>query len=309
MNSAIGSGKTLDEAVMDALTRLGARPDQVTLKKLEEGGPAGLMGGAVRLFRVRATWRPEFAPPPPPPPAPRPERAAYRDDEDAMATADEPSRGERGDRGERGGRSDRGERPSRGGRGERGERRERSERPARADRPERAERPRRPQTPLDPNERFEVDDAFLAKVRAETEWLLERLGFVATVTVEHEADEVTVSLQSEVDDALLTGRRGDTRLSIQHVLSRLVNPRRGPGAHLLVDVNGYWAERKSSLLARARALAAEALASGDEAMTEPLSAEERRVVHRALTADGSVTTESFGDGALKRIAIRPAVQG
>jgi len=30
---------------------------------------------------------------------------------------------------------------------------------------------------------------------------------------------------------------------------------------------------------------------------------------RALTADGSVTTESYGEGALKRIAIRPALKG
>ncbi len=289
MNSAIGSGNTLEDAVLAALTTLGARPDQVTLKKLEEGGPAGLMGSVARPFRVRATWRPEFAPPPPPPPAPRIERSDPEYDERPRYEAS-PREG-RGDRGGRG-------RPEKGG--------ERRERPARADRPE---RPRRPSTPLDPSERFQVDDAFLEKVKQEASWLLEKLGFEALVSVANEEDEVTVSLQSEADDALLTGRRGDTRLSIQHVLSRLVNPRRGPGAHLLVDVNGYWAERKSALLSRAQALAAEALASGEEAMTEPLSAEERRVVHRALTADGSVTTESFGDGALKRISIRPAVKG
>lgn len=289
MNSAVGSGPTLEDAVLAALNTLGARPDQVTLKKLEEGGPAGLMGGVARPFRVRATWRPEFAPPPPPPPAPRAERPAPSYDESPRYD-ERPRRG----REERGGRAGREGRP---------ERRERPERAPRAD------RPRRPMTPLDPSERFQVDEAFLAKVRQDAEWLLEKLGMEGSVTVTHEEDEVTVSLQSDVDDALLTGRRGDTRLSIQHVLSRLVNPRRGPGAHLLVDVNGYWAERKSSLLERARALAAEAIASGDEATTEPLSAEERRVVHRALTADGTVTTESFGDGALKRISIRPAVQG
>jgi len=290
VNSAVGSGPTLEDAVLAALNELGARPDQVVLKKLEEGGPAGLMGAAARPFRVRATWRPEFAPPPPPPPAPKPERPAY---EERPSYDERPRRG-REERGPRGGRE---------GRSGGGERRERPERAPRAD------RPRRPMTPLDPSERFQVDDAFLAKVKQDAEWLLEKLGMEGTVTVAHEEDEVTVSLQSEVDDALLTGRRGDTRLSIQHVLSRLVNPRRGPGAHLLVDVNGYWAERKESLLSRARALAAEAIASGDEATTEPLSAEERRVVHRALTADGTVTTESFGDGALKRISIRPAVQG
>ncbi len=300
MNSAVGSGNTLEEAVLDALNTLGARPDQATLKKLEEGGPAGLMGGVARLFRVRATWRPEFAPPPPPPPAPKAERNAYSEDEEIDHG---PARQDRIDRSAAEDRGARGDRGVRGGRPERGERRER---PSRGDRPE---RPRRPRTPLEPGERFDVDDAFLAKVRTDAEWLLERLGFEAKVAVAHEDDEVTVSLTSETDDALLTGRRGETRLSIQHVLSRLVNPRRGPGAHLLVDVNGYWAERKESLLGRARALAAEAIASGDEALTEPLSPEERRVIHRALTADGSVTTESYGDGVLKRIAIRPAIKG
>jgi spoIIIJ-associated protein len=283
VNSAVGTGPTLEDAVLAALNVLGARPDQVTLKKLEDGGTGGLMGAVARPFRVRATWRPEFAPPPPPPPAPKPERPE--------PVYEERPRRERGDR-------------ERGPRGARPE--GRRERPERSPRPD---RPRRPSTPLDPSERFVVDEEFLAKVKQDAEWLIEKLGFEATVEVAHEEDEVTVSLKSEVDDALLTGRRGDTRLSIQHVLSRLVNPRRGPGAHLLVDVNGYWAERKDSLLSRARALAAEAIASGDEATTEPLSAEERRVVHRALTADGTVTTESFGDGALKRISIRPAVQG
>lgn len=290
MQSAVGTGSTLEAAVADALAQLRARPDQVTLKKLEEGGPAGLMGQTPRPFRVRATWRPEFAPPPPPPPAPKPERPAFHSDEYAEAPAYR----------ERGGR------PDRGDRGGRGDRPGRSERPQRADRPE---RPRRPSVPLDPSQRFQVDDAFLAKVKEETAWLLAQLGFEATVEVAGEADEVTVSLHSDVDDALLTGRRGDTRLSIQHVVSRLVNPKRGPGAHVMVDVNGYWARRREDLLERARGLAKTALETGEEMTTEPLSAEERRVVHRTITADGTIVTESLGDGALKRIAIRPATQG
>jgi hypothetical protein len=34
-------------------------------------------------------------------------------------------------------------------------------------------------TPLDPSERFQVDDAFLAKVKQDAEWLLEKLGMEA----------------------------------------------------------------------------------------------------------------------------------
>jgi hypothetical protein len=39
-----------------------------------------------------------------------------------------------------------------------------------------------------------------------------------------------------------------------------------------------------------------------------LAAEERHLVHRVLAEDPRVATESFGDGALKRISIR-ALEG
>jgi len=285
VNSAVGAGPTLEAAVEDALVRLGAAPEQVTLKKLEDGGPGGLMGAVARPFRVRATWRPEFAPPPPPPPTPI-DRSARERERESYGESSRPPR----DR-------DRGERGPRGGRGERGERRERA---PRADRPD---RPRRPSTPYE-GEPLEVDAAFLDKTKAEAEWLIKGMGLVANVEVSFDGEEVLVAVTSDEDEALLTGRRGDTRLSIQQVLSRLVNPRRGPGAHLVVDVNGYLAGRRNELLANAQALAQEAIATGEEQLTEPLSSDERRAVHRALTKDGTVETESYGDGAMKRVAIR-----
>ncbi len=293
MNSAIGSGKTLEAAVEDALVRLGASPDKVTLKKLEDGGPGGLMGAQERPFRVRATWRPEFAPPPPPPAAPI-DRSA-RESYPHSGEASRPRR-EREERGPRGPREDR----PRGG--ERGERRER---PGRFDRGDRPERSRRPSTPWE-GEPLAVDAEFLARTKSEAEWLIKGLGLTANVEVSYDGEEVLVAVTSDEDEALLTGRRGDTRISIQQVLSRLVNPRRGPGAHVVVDVNGYLSGRKNELLSRAHELAREALASGEEQLTEPLSSDERRAVHRALTKDGTVETESYGDGALKRVAIRPS---
>jgi spoIIIJ-associated protein len=121
-------------------------------------------------------------------------------------------------------------------------------------------------------------------------------------------DEVLVAIESTVDDAILTGRRGETRMAIQAVLSRLVNPRRGAAAHVMVDVNGYWQKRRDTLLAEARDLADQAVSSGDEMVTGAMAAEERRLVHRVLAEDPRVATESFGDGALKRISIR-ALEG
>jgi predicted RNA-binding protein Jag len=39
-------------------------------------------------------------------------------------------------------------------------------------------------------------------------------------------------------------------------------------------------------------------------VTGPLAAEERRLVHRMLADDPRVATESFGEGATKRMSIR-----
>ena len=304
MQSAVGSGPTLEDAVKDALARLGAAPDQVVLRKIEEGS-AGLLGNSGRPYRVRATWRPEFAPPPPPEPPPAPERSAFHGEE-ASAPASRPSygddRGPRRDRGDRGGRSDRGGRGGRGGR-----ERETFIDPEQG-RAERLSRPARKAEPPGNDDRFQVDDAFIARVREEAESMLRGMGMEATVEVTGSGDEVLVSIESEIDDAILTGRRGETRMAIQAVLSRLVNPRRGAAAHVMVDVNGYWQKRRDSLLDQAKELADQAVSSGDEMVTGPLAAEERRLVHRVLADDPRVATESFGDGALKRISIR-ALEG
>jgi spoIIIJ-associated protein len=173
---------------------------------------------------------------------------------------------------------------------------------------ERLSRPARKSEPHSADDRFQVDDAFLALVREEAEAMVRGMGMDATVEVTGSNDEVLVSLETTVDDAILTGRRGETRLAIQAVLSRLVNPRRGAAAHVMVDVNGYWRKRRDSLLDQAKDLAEQAVSTGDEMVTGPLAAEERRLVHRVLADDPRVATESFGEGALKRISIR-ALEG
>jgi spoIIIJ-associated protein len=307
VRSAVGTGKTIEEAVQDALARLGARPDEVELRKLEDPS-TGLMGNAPRPARVRATWREGLGPAAPEAAAPaeRTVLGAPRafSGEESSSPGGRPSRGDRPERGDRGPRRERGERGGRGGREGRGER---SDRGDRGDRGGRESRPRRPHTPLSPEERFNVDDAFLARVKEETSWLLSRMGFDATVEVEGVSDEVLVGVKlSDDDEPLVTGRRGDTRVAFTQVLSRLVNPKRGPGAHLIVDVNGFWRDRRDGLRDQARSLADRALESGEEVVTEPLSSEERRIIHRALNDDARVVTESYGDGAMKRVAIRPA---
>ncbi len=313
MQTAVGSGATLEDAVKDALTHLGAAPEQVVLRKVEEGS-AGLMGAAPRPYRVRATWKPEFAPPVEPEPEKKvygmqPERPAFDGDTGGSGEDRGPRSRDRGDRGgrERGG--DRGGRSgSGGGGGERGGRGGR-DRAAWIDpeegRAERLSRPARKAPAMSDEGRFVVDEEFLARTRETALSLIRQMGFAdAVVNVTGSGDEVLIAFDAPADEELLSGRRGETRMALQTVLSRLVNPKRGASANVMVDVNGYWQNRRDALLAQAKDLADQAVASGEEMVTGPLAAEERRLVHRMLADDPRVATESFGEGATKRMSIR-----
>jgi spoIIIJ-associated protein len=104
---------------------------------------------------------------------------------------------------------------------------------------------------------------------------MREMGMEASVSArEHEGD-VWIDVESDVDDALLIGRRGETRNAIQHIVQRLIGPRAEMAGSVIVDVNSYWQRRMARLADEARSLAEEAVATGREQRTEPLNAQER----------------------------------
>jgi spoIIIJ-associated protein len=132
------------------------------------------------------------------------------------------------------------------------------------------------------------------------------MGFEGTVSAK--ADEqrldVTVALQS--GEELLTGRKGEVRQALQHILNLMINRGRPERYHLQLEINDFWQRREDELRALAQSLAEEALSSGNEAVTEYLNAQERRVVHMTLKGDARVKTYALGTGLIKRVAVAPA---
>jgi len=274
-------GDTLEQAIESAIEILGAREDEVEIEVLQTGQRGFLGIGKRRPFRVRVTWI---------------------EDQDEEVIEEEVSEQEQAE-------ARRSEVPP-------------TAPPARPAPPPRAPAPapRAPAAPVAPTRpepaasapHRRVPDAdpgdiaaLAARAKAVTEELLDRMGMVASVQLSTTPDEILLSVESDVDDALLIGRRGETRAALEHLVQRLAIPRDAREVIVRLDVNGYWERRIERLRAEALDLAAEAVRDGQEIRTEPLSAQERRVVHRALADDGRVTTESLGTGALKRVAIVP----
>ncbi|NOT33462.1 MAG: hypothetical protein HOP12_04745 [Candidatus Eisenbacteria bacterium] len=175
---------------------------------------------------------------------------------------------------------------------------ERGERSTRRDRDD--DRERRDRGP-----RMPADALRDTAVRHASE-LLKAMGFDAHVTGTAADDRVDLVIQVASGEELLTGRKGETRDALQHLLTRSLN--RGDGAyyHLQLEINDSWKKREDELVELAHHLADAAVTTGAEQVTEFLNAQERRIIHVTLREDGRVRTQSVGDGMVKRLAVAPA---
>lgn len=111
------------------------------------------------------------------------------------------------------------------------------------------------------------------------------------------------------DSRFLVGRSGQVLDALQYLTLLSVN-RRGPltGARLRVtfDADSYRARREVTLKKLARELSEQVRATGQEAVLDPLSAMERRIVHQAISDEEGIRTYSEGEDPDRYIVIAPA---
>ncbi|HET7225188.1 MAG TPA: R3H domain-containing nucleic acid-binding protein [Candidatus Eisenbacteria bacterium] len=139
-----------------------------------------------------------------------------------------------------------------------------------------------------------------------TRELLGAMGFEAEVRATVEDTRVEVAATVQGDEELLTGRKGEVRQALQHLLNRMLNRGEGSRYHLQLEINDFWKHREEELRAMAHQLADSAVADHREVVTEYLNAQERRIVHVTLREDARVKTYALGTGMIKRVAVAPA---
>ena len=74
---------------------------------------------------------------------------------------------------------------------------------------------------------------------------------------------------------------------------------------IVIDVEGYKQRRYEALRALAHRMAEQVKARGRPFALEPMPAYERRIIHMALADDPDVTTESVGEGEVRKVVIMP----
>ncbi len=136
--------------------------------------------------------------------------------------------------------------------------------------------------------------------------LLHLIGFDARIEEHATEDGLTLDVVAEDSDRLI-GRQGQTLSDLQYLLNRIVFERDEHAPKITVDVGGYRAEARASLLKRAHEAAEEVRRSGQMVELEPMTAYDRRIVHHALRDDPDLETESLEiPGTSKKvILLRP----
>ncbi len=145
-----------------------------------------------------------------------------------------------------------------------------------------------------------------ADPKAITEEFLRLLGFNATIE-EHHLDEGLLLDVSCEDAGRLIGRQGQTLSELQYLINRMIFQRDHNLPKITLDVSGYRAEARESLVKKAKEAADKVRRWGDIVELEPMNAFDRRIVHNSLKDDPQVETHSVEvEGTTKKaILLRP----
>jgi spoIIIJ-associated protein len=136
--------------------------------------------------------------------------------------------------------------------------------------------------------------------------LLSFFGLNTDVHATTEDNEVIeLGIPSTHLNGFLIGQHGDTLRALQFTISTALKNQNFSHARVNVDVAGYKKQRAERLAKVAEEWFTEVRDSGRPKDLEPMSAADRRIVHKTAEEWG-LTTESVGDGRDRHIVIKPA---
>ncbi|KIL36281.1 DNA-binding protein [Cohnella kolymensis] len=125
-----------------------------------------------------------------------------------------------------------------------------------------------------------------------------------TVSVERldENDAVRLNITGS-DLGILIGRRGQTLDSLQYLVNIVANRHSNRHLRIVLDAEQFRERRRQTLEALSERIATRVMRSRKEIMLEPMTSQERKIIHARLQAHPNVKTYSQGDEPNRRIVI------
>ena len=147
------------------------------------------------------------------------------------------------------------------------------------------------------------------RVRELVEGVLDELDLEGEVEVREGDERIDVSVVGDEDYGLLIGKRGQTIDALQLLCYQAAFRGIRDRKRVVLDAAGYRERRREVLTARADRAAEQALDGDCTVEMDPMSAQERRIVHEHLKDRAGVETYSEGDEPRRCVIVAPLVSG
>jgi spoIIIJ-associated protein len=144
-----------------------------------------------------------------------------------------------------------------------------------------------------------------AKIEAFVNELLDKSSLDLRADVSRGADDSILVTFDGFDLPLLLGHNAELLDALQYVTRRIFAREVAEGVQIDFDASGYREARERELVLMAQKAAERVRLSRVPFVFDPMSAQDRRIVHTALYDFDGVTTESEGDGQMRRVKIVP----
>lgn len=143
------------------------------------------------------------------------------------------------------------------------------------------------------------------RARDLVEGVLDELDLDGDVIVEEDDERISVTVEGDGDYGLLIGKRGQTIDALQLLAYQAAFRGIRERKRVVVDAAGYRARRRETLESRADRAAEQALTNNRAVEMDPMSAQERRVVHERLKERTGIETYSEGDEPRRCVIVAP----
>jgi spoIIIJ-associated protein len=154
---------------------------------------------------------------------------------------------------------------------------------------------------------YDWPDTPAERARELVEGVLDELDLDGEVAVEEDDDRIELSVEGDDDYGLLIGKRGQTIDALQLLCYQAAFRGMRERKRVVLDAAGYRGRRRETLEGRADRAAEQALSNNRIVEMDPMSAQERRVVHERLKERAGVETYSEGDEPHRCVVVAPLI--
>ncbi|MDF2720767.1 MAG: SpoIIIJ-associated RNA/ssDNA-binding-like protein [Paenibacillus sp.] len=128
------------------------------------------------------------------------------------------------------------------------------------------------------------------------------MNIQVTIDLEHSSDDVLFNLKGK-ELGILIGRRGQTLDSLQYLVNIVANRYSTSHVRIVLDAESFRQRRKQTLEELSDRLAMRVIRTRKEVVLEPMSPQERKVIHSQLQNHPEVKTFSKGEEPNRRVVI------